>query len=481
MPIIHLNQSLEGRITDRDLYGAKFVGLVETYPYLKGNKDMIVPPGFFVPEEMMNAPQIHRAELRDAYNQLVEGRATPILVWARSNANVELDGVFDTVPTMYDPDDPNRSFEDFVSALQKVAESKHTERAKREVESFGLEGKLRLHGLVQVGGAFKPNSEAFDFYCPHLVQPRALLGAYSVAMYAYSHSPFNPKYMEIRFGFGLGSGIVEGVSNLLEIGKDGEISMDLSWDGRESTKQEWLQRYAQVFEPTLRQMKEVSLARLGLQYRHPDLWSGFRDISLMKIFTLLQVISSHEGPVKLEIVLPDIIDDPESILIVQKDSYKVNTPESTFEFSQPADASLVFHGEGICKQSERFRGDLIVTNYRDIPSIYEDSGKKTILNFLGKYAKKHAILSIPKQRKDYTPVGKNTIIAIEKESYDLHHVNLCQRRVYDGNLAMYVRFPKLEEKILELEPTHRPLPYLSIFENVLIECDGNKALLVMER
>ena len=284
MRLLSTSDNLNDIEIDRDTHGAKFVGLVDLGPHIDGGSDFFIPPAVTVQDEVMKSPFDYRTEISEVCDLITEDFDFPILIWARSNANHELDGVFNSVPIMFNPEKRQETSEQVMNALQEVTRSGESDTAKREIESFGLEGKIRLHGLIQAGGKQIQPGDAPKIYAAHDFTSD-LLGIYGMTFYVYSHSFLNPRYIEIRCGFGLGEGIVGRDCNIIAYDRESKTPViDQIWDGRHSQTQTFRQNRARAYDPSSREVIDVRLKDVMLD--------RFEAINIYNVYDHLDSLAS---------------------------------------------------------------------------------------------------------------------------------------------------------------------------------------------
>ena len=474
MTITHLTPKLAVQTLDIDQVGAKFRGLAESYKYVEEGKSTI-PPASSISDSIIVSPYDFQDDLRETHEKLTEGIDYPVLVWARSNANVELDGVFQSVPTLFDPEDRERSFQDFINGLSQVAKSKDSEKARIEIESFGLESKVRLHALAQIGGR-----QIREYEIPIGIRWKPVLSQIAVCgmtFYVYSHSAFNPDCAEIKFGFGLGAGIAEGYNNLVLVNRDSdEYVLNLQRDPDIHASPEWVQKKLFYFDPADKTVKVGSLTDFGIESRLALGISGRFNRERIDFLTdLVKRISAAESrAIKLEAYADQIFPNEYTpFQVIQKDQYALPCVDINYEFNIPQNARLVLQGKGVSSKPVSLDLDLLVLNKDYFSSERRgDSLKGVLIN-------DHAILAQTNSIWDIPPTYTSTRAVFETSKMGIHSINLLQRKVYDGVLDLFVRLGIGEvEKLISLPPdeTHK---YYSVYRNCNLQCNGREAKLVL--
>ncbi|MFH1053639.1 MAG: hypothetical protein V1740_04470 [Candidatus Woesearchaeota archaeon] len=474
MTITHLTPELADQPLDVDQMGVKFKGLAESYKYVDEEKSTIHPASS-ISDSVMESPYDFQEDLRETHERLTEGIDHPVLIWTRSNANVELDGVFKSVPTLFDPTDKERSFEDFTDGLSQVAKSKDSEKARREIESFGLEGKVRLHGLAQIGGRqIRTDEIPIGIRCKPVLSPIAVCG---MTFYAYSHSAFNPDCAEIKFGFGLGEGIVEGDNNLVVVNRETDrYVVNLQRDPGIHVSPEWVQKRLHYFDPEDRTVKIASLTDFGIESRLPLGISGtFNHIRIDFLTELVKRISEAEGhAIKIELYADQVFHNEYApFQIIQKDQYSLPTIDTSYQFHTPDDVRLVLDGTGISKGPVDLYLDIVVLNQDYFQSKRGEDPLDGVLT------EDHAILAQTSNPWDSPLTYSTTRSVFETNKMGIHDVNLLQRKVYNGVLDLFLRLGASEvEKLTSLAPdeTHQ---YHSVYRNCRLQCNGQEAKLIV--
>lgn len=155
------------------------------------------PAAYLVPEAWAIPAQVggilDGAELRTAFENLTQGRRTKGVMMARSSSMEERPGTNSTLMRKYDPQDPRGSLQQFLSSIFGV---------RNTAPNMGVLATMAVGGIR----VFGPGDERF--------------GWDNVSFIADSHSPLNPDEMIFAFVHGLGTRVVEGGGEVIQVAVD---------------------------------------------------------------------------------------------------------------------------------------------------------------------------------------------------------------------------------------------------------------------
>lgn len=458
MQLLNIIQALDLSVIDRDIHGAKFVGLVKLTKAIDGDSELSVPTASTVPEEVMEAPFDYRREIGEALDTIISGLEVPAMVWVRSNANIELDGVFKSVSILFDPEKPDFVYDQAMDAMQEVAKSKDSDYARQQIESFGLEGKVKLHGLLQLGA--RRIKQGID--------RRKLLGAHGMTFYVYSHGPFNQDYVEIKFGFGLGQGIVEGHGTVVVYDRETTKSvLDLTFDNRTRSKipsYTFTQKYGLAYDLESNTIINFSLSGIELNTTGRSRIDRGHMRDMLGTLAYLAKELSNDKAVKLEAYLPQLW-ELEPIQLIQLDEYDLPTRDKSYSFHDFPEKRIELYGKGITK------GPINIT----VP-LYVFHGEQ------GNPKEEHIAIAQGTSYLRLPPISETTRGVIENSGTisgygrGLHELELGRQAVYEGKIGFYAQFDISNLLKLDTDDTNGRH---SIYRNCNIQCNGNEARLTL--
>lgn len=376
-----LNQTQLRQQNSLQDYGLKVEGLVSLIKFLEKldlneldiRYPVFVPSFFAIPV----GTSLDNQDLRIAYGELTQGYEAPKIILARSSDPEERPGKFETHPSLFDPTNPKKSFENWLKAAQRVRDS----------------GARALIGQPMIGNLeeFEYDLDYENYDCDKSHWQNALkvksFGGNSSSFFGRSYSFIRGHYPNLVICAGLGSKIARGDKDVA-IAQEGKWRSDiiqLNHNYRSESFSKCNQETIDLvtFEnpdkfTSLRFNKEcqffsyflenAQLPLSGYLFRNEDYY-GFSIHHLFEIIVKLsQSIGRHveiEGSV-----------DEEGIHLFQLRPYDV--PQRRFQtLTEVPESALIKKFERESLGFDQLRGDLVLSN--DLLD-YEDG---TIFGYLG--------------------------------------------------------------------------------------------------